>query len=114
MVKLSQALGNSAQHPSQRQYSTVFTKPANLKLGPLRIRFEADDSPLSKPFMGHHSIYKARPGHALRVQHASFNFRPVIAGSLGECNPLAGRPCALVGQLDDGIDNLLLMAGEAG
>ena len=55
------------------------------------------------------------PGsRALCVQHASFNFIPVIAGGMGECNPLAGRRCASVGQLDDGVDNLLLMAGEAG
>ena len=53
-------------------------------------------------------------GDALRVQHAFFNFIPVIAGSVGECNPLACRRRAFVGQLDDGVDNLLLMAGEAG
>lgn len=54
---------------------------------------------------------KDRP---LSVEHASFNFNPVIARSAGEFSPLARRRCAFEDQLDDGMDNPLLMRWEAG
>lgn len=54
-----------------------------------------------------------RNAATLRLQHDTFDFPPVHAGSAGECNPLAGRRRTLAGHLDYGLNNLLLMDGKA-